>query len=902
MDVRCEKCQTEYELDEARLKPGGVTVKCTNCGHMFKIRKRSNTSVGAVPAAVSVVAPLPRAPRADSIFDEAPTYQAGGSGASGPAAAASGAANEAPTAVERQWLLRLDNGEQRSCRELATLQQWIVSGVVSRESLISRTGKTWKRLADIAELAPYFEVAEEARTTRATRITPGQLASAPAAKPASPHPAVVPRSAGKPDLRGTMLGVGHGPAAQAAGGTILPDDPADAGDELGTTTATFHARPPTAPPPLPPKLSPGQKTPPMGSIASPRPPVSPPATPPAMPVAVPSTVSGPSARPLTGPVATAATAPATGPLRRPPTQPPPPPVKKPGIQAPIDGRTTGGWAKDGPTGARGGPTSGGPRTSEPYVGKLSAARDDQAYGGRVRVTEEAGFETGQVRLLEDDDDELLPGRRGSRAGLWLVMLVLAFGGAAAAAVYMFVIRPERAAVATAPTDAADAARAAGSDAAVLAATADGGAILDAADAPVTPLDAARGELLANIEPRLRTAYDGLAGKEDVPAQVARAQLGAGLAQAWIDRAGLVSDKPEADKLRKDARALALDIATLAQRAHKAAPDDPGANIAMANALRLQGKAAKDIQRYLDAARAKPDPAWARELALAEALVAVRDGKLDQAKTQLAVIDQGDGALEQSNDVRARFHRAVVALAQNQRADAKPLVDQVLLAQPEHAGARALAAKLEAAVATSDPLPAEDPRPTPTGANKPTPTPTPTAGEKPTPAPTPAGGGGESYDKLLARANGLAESNCTRALELYAKALEQKPNGVEALSGMGYCYVDAKQFASAHSKFRTALVISSKYEPALWGIAEAYQQQGRREQAVESYRRYLEVFPGSAKAQRQLDRLGGNDAPAPSPGPTPSQPPTESAPTPTPTPPTDPAPTPAPEASGTGTDF
>ena len=35
MDVRCEKCQTEYELDEARLKPSGVTVKCTHCGHLF---------------------------------------------------------------------------------------------------------------------------------------------------------------------------------------------------------------------------------------------------------------------------------------------------------------------------------------------------------------------------------------------------------------------------------------------------------------------------------------------------------------------------------------------------------------------------------------------------------------------------------------------------------------------------------------------------------------------------------------------------------------------------------------------------------------------------------------------------------------------------------------------------
>src|SRR5262249_58703172 len=56
----------------------------------------------------------------------------------------------------RQWLIRLENGEQKSCRELAVLQQWIVAGVVTREAVISRTGKTWKRLGDVAELGPYF--------------------------------------------------------------------------------------------------------------------------------------------------------------------------------------------------------------------------------------------------------------------------------------------------------------------------------------------------------------------------------------------------------------------------------------------------------------------------------------------------------------------------------------------------------------------------------------------------------------------------------------------------------------------------------------------------------------------------------------------------------------------------
>src|SRR6185295_655585 len=141
--------------DEARLKPGGVTVKCTNCGHMFKIRKRAITNVGAAPPGP----PGPPRPRT-------------GSGPSGPAAPAGlpradsilANGDEGPTTVERQWLIRLENGDQKSCRELATLQQWIVAGVVTRESLISRTGKTWKRLGDISELAQYFDVADEART------------------------------------------------------------------------------------------------------------------------------------------------------------------------------------------------------------------------------------------------------------------------------------------------------------------------------------------------------------------------------------------------------------------------------------------------------------------------------------------------------------------------------------------------------------------------------------------------------------------------------------------------------------------------------------------------------------------------------------------------------------------
>src|SRR5882724_10593793 len=130
MDVRCEKCQTEYELDEARLKPGGVTVKCTHCGHTFKVRKRTITNVGtaaasvvpahgtrprtgsskqplrnapeAVPFAVNQSLPalptlpaLPARPaRPDSLFDDE---------------GRPGNGDDATTAVDRQWLIRLEN-------------------------------------------------------------------------------------------------------------------------------------------------------------------------------------------------------------------------------------------------------------------------------------------------------------------------------------------------------------------------------------------------------------------------------------------------------------------------------------------------------------------------------------------------------------------------------------------------------------------------------------------------------------------------------------------------------------------------------------------------------------------------------------------------------------------------
>src|SRR5262245_54057504 len=53
MDVRCERCLTVYEFDDSQVGESGVTVKCTQCGNLFKVKKRSVTGelpLGAIAA------------------------------------------------------------------------------------------------------------------------------------------------------------------------------------------------------------------------------------------------------------------------------------------------------------------------------------------------------------------------------------------------------------------------------------------------------------------------------------------------------------------------------------------------------------------------------------------------------------------------------------------------------------------------------------------------------------------------------------------------------------------------------------------------------------------------------------------------------------------------------------
>ncbi len=132
MDVRCERCSTEYELEDDSVSAEGTDVQCTSCGHTFRVH-------------------LPAAGSADA---------GGGAGPSPPPA---------------EWLLETASGDGQvhRFRDLTALQKWIIERKVTREDRVSKTGQAWRRLGEIVELQPFFDVVDEADRAKAAAAAVG---------------------------------------------------------------------------------------------------------------------------------------------------------------------------------------------------------------------------------------------------------------------------------------------------------------------------------------------------------------------------------------------------------------------------------------------------------------------------------------------------------------------------------------------------------------------------------------------------------------------------------------------------------------------------------------------------------------------------------------------------------
>ena len=102
MDVTCERCSTEYEFDDALVSERGTTVKCTTCGHQFKVRR--SDGLGA----------------------------------------------------PERWLVRTVDGRELEFTALRELQAAIGQARITRDDVLSRGSTRPRRLGSIAELDPFF--------------------------------------------------------------------------------------------------------------------------------------------------------------------------------------------------------------------------------------------------------------------------------------------------------------------------------------------------------------------------------------------------------------------------------------------------------------------------------------------------------------------------------------------------------------------------------------------------------------------------------------------------------------------------------------------------------------------------------------------------------------------------
>ena len=154
MDVRCDRCQTEYELDDASVSDTGTSVQCTTCGHQFIVTRKPS-----------------------------PAHQ--------PSATPPGGQARLPDSEPEvpPWTLSTDDGKVHRFRDLNTLQKWIVERKVTRADRLSHQGGPWLALGDMEELSAFFRVVDEADRARGHGGARTQAGPGPFPKTATPPPA-----------------------------------------------------------------------------------------------------------------------------------------------------------------------------------------------------------------------------------------------------------------------------------------------------------------------------------------------------------------------------------------------------------------------------------------------------------------------------------------------------------------------------------------------------------------------------------------------------------------------------------------------------------------------------------------------------------------------------------------
>ena len=312
---------------------------------------------------------------------------------------------------------------------------------------------------------------------------------------------------------------------------------------------------------------------------------------------------------------------------------------------------------------------------------------------------------------------------------------------------------------------------------------------------------------------------------------------------------------QAAGLRKQADGLADRALTYAREALSAASTSVTQR-AMAEALLAKGGAGPEALAHLNKAMAlgpdDPDNYAAR---------AMFEMARKQWQTAEATLKT---SLEMAGKAGVTYYRgsyllARVLVAEGKRKGAAERLAAILATNEKHEAAKALKGVLEAAAAAPRPaarqaavaragaaldagVAAVQPRAAGDGAK---------TDEE-------GGGGEDDYDALVRKGDRYSENGRVgEAKRAYERALKVRPGGVEALTGLAYCYLDRRQRSQAVRLFRRALANSPSFGDALIGLAETYKHMGRLKEALKYYKRYLDSHPGGSRsglAKRNVDEL------------------------------------------------
>ncbi len=157
MDVRCPQCDATYELDESQMPKDSARVKCSSCGHVFRIFKQGES----LDATIAVEE---QQPSFASLHEQEAAQE------SSPPPTSPSAAHDAPIMV------RSENGVLLQIPDQATLQRMIVQRKLSPIDELSYNNEAWHRLGTLEDLQPFFQLLMQATPSQASISGPVMIA------------------------------------------------------------------------------------------------------------------------------------------------------------------------------------------------------------------------------------------------------------------------------------------------------------------------------------------------------------------------------------------------------------------------------------------------------------------------------------------------------------------------------------------------------------------------------------------------------------------------------------------------------------------------------------------------------------------------------------------------------